>query len=357
MKAINNSRNGNMVKKTFITTIKHTALALSLTAGIVSTFATNASAADVTLRYANFPPATTIPCVQMDMWVEAMDKLTEGKLAIQTFPAGTLLDAKAMLRGVASGQADIGCTSMLYYPGSFPLFELFGLPLGFTSAAEASYVTWEVFKAHTPKELSRYKVLTMFSSGPSQVMSSKPLQSLAELQKITLRAAGSISDGLTAIGGNTVSLPMSETPEALQKGIVDGVCSSWDTLKDMNYAEDCAYGLVVNMPVYPFAVIMNKKAWDRLPEDIRVTIDSYADEQVRLAGQYVDQAGATALAWGTANHNFSLAHLSDADTQLINEKVAPLIEDWKQRATERGIDADAVLADVARFRKAFAQGI
>lgn len=307
-----------------------------------------------TLRYANFPPASTIPCVQMDMWVEAVEKLTENKLAIQTFPASTLLDAKAMLRGIASGQADIGCTSMLYYPGSFPLFELFGLPLGFSSAAEASYVAWEIFKAHKPKELARYKVLAMFSSGPSQVMSSKPVDSLAALQNITLRSAGSISDGLSAIGGNAVSIPMSETPEALQKGIVDGVCSSWDTLKDMNYAEDCKYGLVVNMPVYPFAVIMNQRSWDRLPEDVRTAIDNYADKHVALAGAYVDEAGARALAWGEQEHAFSLATLSDADMQSINQKVSPLIEAWKERAKAKGLDADTILADVARFRAAFA---
>lgn len=333
--------------------IKNTILALFLTTSIFTPNITKA--ADVTLRYANFPPATTIPCVQMDMWVEAMNELTQNKLAVQTFPAGTLLDAKAMLRGVASGQADIGCTSMLYYPGSFPLFELFGLPLGFTSAAEASYVTWEVFKAHKPKELARYKVLAMFASAPSQVMSSKPVTTLADLKKVTLRSAGSISDGLTAIGGNAVSIPMSETPEALQKGVVDGVCSSWDTLKDMNYAEDCAYGLVVNMPVYPFAVIMNQRSWDRLPKEIQDTMEAYADEHVRLAGAYVDQAGDTALAWGKENHNFSLASLNEADMALVAEKVAPLIEDWKKRATERGIDAEAVLADVAKFRAIFAE--
>lgn len=309
--------------------------------------------AEHTLRYANFPPATTIPSVQMDMWVESIQERTHGKLAIQTFPASTLLDTKAMLRGVAYGQADIGCTSMLYYPGSFPLFELFGLPLGFKSAAEASYVAWEIFKAHTPKELARYKVLALFASAPSQIMSSQPVYNLSDVQKITLRSAGSISDGLEAIQANAVSIPMSDTPEALQKGIVDGVCSSWDTLKDMSYAESCAYGLTVNMPVYPFVVLMNKQSWEKLPKEIQENIDSYADEHVRLTGAYIDKAGADALNWAKTQHDFSLSTLSDAEMQEINKAVQPLIQEWKEHALDKGLDADTILKDIEKFRAQF----
>ncbi len=305
------------------------------------------------LRYANFPPASTFPSMQMDAWIKAIEQRTAGQVQVQTFPGGTLLDVKAMLRGVARGQADIGCISMLYYPGSFPLFELFGLPLGFTSAAEASYVAWEVFKAHTPKEFARYKVLSIFASAPSQVMSTKAVTNLQDVQNITLRASGPISDALEALGGHAVSIPMSETPEALQKGVVDGVCSSWDTLYDMNYAERCSHGLAVNMPVYPFAVIMNKKSWEKLPEKVRQQIDAYADAHVQYTGNLVDAAGAKALDWAVKEHNFQLTTIDDEAKAHILKATAPLIEAWKQRAAEKGLDAEAILADVQKFRIQF----
>ncbi len=309
------------------------------------------------LRYANFPPASTFPSKQMDAWITAIQERTaalpEGKLEVQTFPGGTLLDVKAMLRGVARGQADIGCMSMLYYPGSFPLFELFGLPLGFSSAAEASYVAWEVFKAHKPKELARYKVLSIFTSAPSQIMSSKPVQKLADLKNIPLRASGAISDALEAMGGSVVSIPMSETPEALQKGVVDGVCSSWDTLYDMNYAERCAFGLTVNMPVYPFAVIMNKDSWEALPEATRKIIEDYADSHVQFTGDLVDAAGKKALEWAQKEHNFALATLSAQEQSQIQSVTAPLIDAWKERAQDKGLNAQAILDDIEKFRAQF----
>ncbi len=314
----------------------------------LSTFSYPAQGAE--LRYANFPPASTFPSMQMDTWIKTITEKTQGKVQVQTFPGGTLLNVKTMLRGVARGQADIGCISMLYYPGAFPLFEVFGLPLGFTSASEASYVAWEVFKAHSPKEFARYKVLSIFASAPSQVMSTKPVQKLADIKSITLRASGPISDALEAIGGNAVSIPMSDTPEALQKGVVDGVCSSWDTLYDMNYAERCQHGLTLNMPVYPFAVIMNKKTWEKLPEDVRQSIDSYADEHVRLTGLFVDEAGKKALDWAKKTHDFNLSQSSEAEQAEITQASQGLIEQWKKDAQAKGLNADAILADIQKFR-------
>ncbi len=315
------------------------------------------SAQAKTLRYANFPPASTFPSKQMDAWIAAITQRTqnleEGSVQVQTFPGGTLLDVKAMLRGVARGQADIGCISMLYYPGAFPLFELFGLPLGFSSAAEASYVAWEIFKAHKPKELARYKVLSVFTSAPSQIMSTQPVHTLADLKGLPLRASGAISDALEAVGGSVVSIPMSETPEALQKGVVDGVCSSWDTLHDMNYAERCTFGLTVNMPVYPFAVIMNKATWESLPQAVRQEIDAYADTHVAFTGNLVDEAGKKALTWAQEKHAFQVANLAQAEQERMHSLTAPLLVAWKERALDEGLDAEAILADVEKFRAQF----
>ena len=241
------------------------------------------AAENIRLRYANFPPASTFPCVQMEQWAKVVSERTNGRLTIETFPGGTLLDARSMLRGIARGQADIGNTGLVYYPGTFPFFDLFGLPLGFINAQDAGKVAWEMYKKYHPKELAPYKVLLMFACAPSQIMSTVPIKSLDDLKNISLRASGSLSDVITALGGQSVSMPMSETPEALQKGVVKGVFSSWDTLKDLNFAESCRYGLTRNSSVYPFVVIMSKQIWVTLPKAIQETMDTFADEQIRLS--------------------------------------------------------------------------
>ena len=46
------------------------------------------------LSYANFPPAPTFPCVQMERWKGEVEKRTGGQVSIDTYPGGTLLGAK-----------------------------------------------------------------------------------------------------------------------------------------------------------------------------------------------------------------------------------------------------------------------
>ena len=300
----------------------------------------------IRLNYANFPPASTFPCQQMEHWAKEVRTRTGGKVDIATFPGGTLLDARSMLRGVARGQADIGCISLAYHPGSFPFFNLFGLPLGFDSAEQASAVLWNIYQKYQPKELDKYKVLVMFTSSPSQVMSTEPVASLEDMRRLTLRASGSLSDVLEALGGRAVSIPMSETPEALQKGMVKGVFSSWDTLKDLNYAERCRYGLTVNMPVYPFVVIMNRDAWDKLPADVQKVMDDLSAEQAAWTGAYVDDWGRQAVEWAEKTHGFTLSAMPDADKEQMRAQTAPLLEAWKKDVAKIGVNGQAVLDDV-----------
>ena len=61
---------------------------------------TSHSQATITLKYANFPPATTFPCIQMERWAKEVEKRTAGKVKIQTFPGGTLLPAKISSMGM-----------------------------------------------------------------------------------------------------------------------------------------------------------------------------------------------------------------------------------------------------------------
>jgi TRAP-type C4-dicarboxylate transport system substrate-binding protein len=90
------------------------ALAAAFLATLLSTtlIPAPAVAGPIKLSYANFPPAPTFPCVQMERWKQKVEKRTNGKVIINTFPGGTLLGAKNMIDGVIAGQADIGCLCM-----------------------------------------------------------------------------------------------------------------------------------------------------------------------------------------------------------------------------------------------------
>ena len=131
-------------------------------------------AGPIKLSYANFPPAPTFPCVQMERWKGEVEKRTAGQVAIDTYPGGTLLGAKNMMDGVIAGQADIGCLTMAYQPGRFIVTNATGLPMGLPNAKVASMVLWDIYQKYQPDAFAKVKVLTMFTTAPTNIMSMAP---------------------------------------------------------------------------------------------------------------------------------------------------------------------------------------
>jgi len=300
----------------------------------------------VKLRYANFPAASTFPCVAMERWAKDITARTNGAVNIETFPGGTLLDAKNMVRGVMQGQADIGCISVAYHPGAYPFLSVFELPLGFSSAETVSKVMWELYTKHQPMEVSKVKIIALFSSAPAQIMSARPVKTPEDLKGLVLRASGILADVAASLGVSPVSMPQSDTPEALQKGVVQGVFSSFDVLKDYNFADSCRYGLIVDMPVYPFMVFMNMKTWDSLPEEVQKAIMDLAPEHSAWTGKYVDAHGREALQWSEQTYAFAVTELDAARKNALREMARPVIDRWTATVSAKGIHAGALLEEV-----------
>ncbi|MFO7802967.1 MAG: TRAP transporter substrate-binding protein [Desulfovermiculus sp.] len=313
-----------------------------------------AGAAEIELSYANFPPAQTFPCVQMERWKAEVEERTQGKVQIQTFPGGTLLGAKGMFRGVKQGQADIGCLSMAYQPGVFPLTSVVGLPVGFTSAKTASRVLWDMYAKYDPEEFSQVKVLTMFTSAPSNLMSKKRVTALDDFKGLEIRASGSLSRSLELLGATPVSMPMPETPEALQKGVVQGLLSSLEVLKDFNYAAYCPYQTILNLQVYPFAVVMNKDVWQSLPPDVQKVMDDLGPEQAEWTGKYMDGHVEEALEYAQDTYSTQVDRLSDEEMRELQAKVSPIVEEWKAEAAEAGLPAEAIFEDMLTWKETYA---
>ena len=177
----------------------------------------------ITLNYANFPPAPTFPCVQMERWKKEVEKRTQGSVRINTFPGGTLLGAKGMMDGVIAGQADIGNICMAYQPGRFMLTNAVSLPVGITDAKTGSAVLLKLYEKYQPEAFKKVVVLSMFTNAPGNIMSKIPVKHLDDLKGLDLRASGGATEILKAWKANPVGMPMPATAEALQKGTVKGI--------------------------------------------------------------------------------------------------------------------------------------
>jgi TRAP-type C4-dicarboxylate transport system substrate-binding protein len=298
----------------------------------------------ITLNYANFPPASTFPCVQMERWKAEVEKRTTGKVKVNTYPGGTLLGAKDIFDGVIAGTADIGNFAMSYQPGRFPVSEAMDLPHFFMDAKTSSRILAELLAAFKPAEFEQVKVLTVFTCPPALVMSTKEVKSLAELKNMPLRSSGTGAEVMKRLGAAPVAMPQSDVPDALQKGVVKGNVSSGEVLKDMNYATYCPFVFKTDLCVTSFAVVMNKAKYDALPDDVKKTLDALYHEQAEWTGAYVDQHVQEALTWAKQIHALTINEPSAEDRATLRATAQPLVEEYVARVAPKGVDGKAVIA-------------
>jgi len=309
----------------------------------------SATAGAIKLTYANFPPAPTFPCVQMERWKKEVEKRTKGAVAIQTFPGGTLLGAKAMMDGVIAGQADIGCICMAYQPGRFVTTNATSLPMGIPNSRVGSLVLLDVYKKYKPKAFAKVKVLTMFTTAPTNIMSKVPVRTLKDINGLDLRASGGAAQILGAWGANPVGMPMPATVEALQKGVVKGLFSSLETMKDFKFAEMCGYVTMTNTVIYPFAVVMNLDKWKALPKNVQKVMDNLIVEQAEWTGNYMDNHVKESINWSKKTHNVEFINLSKKEKAKWDKKLQFLNDKWVAGAKEKGLPAEKIVKDIKKL--------
>jgi TRAP-type C4-dicarboxylate transport system substrate-binding protein len=306
-------------------------------------------AGKIKLNYANFPPAPTFPCVQMERWKVEVEKRTNGQVRINTFPGGTLLGAKGMLDGVIAGQADIGNICMAYQPGRFIVTNATSLPVGIPDAKTGSVALLKLYEKYQPKAFDDVVVLTMFTNSPGNVMTKAPVKTLEDMKGLSLRASGGAAQILKAWGANPVGMPMPATVEALQKGTVKGLFSSLEVMKDFKFAEYCKYVTMTETVIYPFAVIMNKQKWNSLPADVQKVMMDLKEEQALWTGTYMDDQIKKAIAWSKEANNVEFISFSAEEKAKWDSKLEFITENWIKKATEKGLPAEEIIKDIRAF--------
>jgi TRAP-type C4-dicarboxylate transport system substrate-binding protein len=214
---------------------------------------------------------------------------------------------------------------------------------------------WDLYKKYKPSAFAKVKVLTMFTTAPTNIMSKVPVKNLADIKGLDLRASGGAAQILGAWGANPVGMPMPATVEALQKGVVKGLFSSLETMKDFKFAELCRYVTMTNTVIYPFAVVMNMDSWNALPADVQKVLDDLGTEQAEWTGSYMDNHVNESIEWSKKNYNVEFIQLSKTEKTKWDKKLEFITDKWVKDAKEKGLPAEAIVKDIKTFTKKYSK--
>jgi TRAP-type C4-dicarboxylate transport system substrate-binding protein len=300
----------------------------------------------IELSYSIFFPPTHVQCVAAEFWAKEIEKRTNGRVKIKTYPGGTLTRADQVYEGVVNGISDIGMSCFAYTPGRFPLLEGLDLPLGYPSGTVATRVATEMVEKYKPAEVADTHMLYVHAHGPGLLATKKPVKTLDDVKGLKIRGTGLSLKIVEALGGTPVAMPQGDTYEALQKGVVDATLCPIETLKGWKQGEVINSVTDATAVGYTTAmfVTMNKQKWEALPPDIQQVFTDASREWVSKSGEAWDRADADGREFVKSLQREVVA-LSPEEQQRWKQAVEPVLAAYVAAAKEKGLPGEQFLKD------------
>jgi tripartite ATP-independent transporter DctP family solute receptor len=207
---------------------------------------TAAAQAQVQLRIAgNFPEDHTATGA-MEIFKEEVEKITDGGIQVDLFPAMQLGGAQENVDQVRSGAIFGVFTSIAYFSRSVPEYEAVSLPFLFDSREQAfALMDGEVGDYLDAKMAEEGFVnLGYMELGFRHVTNDvRPIETMADFEglKIRLQPNEVHLDSMRAVGANPTPMDISEVYSALQQGVLDGQENPYNIIATRGFDEVQTY--------------------------------------------------------------------------------------------------------------------
>jgi TRAP-type mannitol/chloroaromatic compound transport system substrate-binding protein len=273
-------------------------------------------------------------------WTERVMSMSGGRLTIELLPVNSVVKHTETLDALTAGILDGHVTATGYFSGKDPAFGLIGNTVGaWSDPADMLLFMEQGGGSELLREIyAPYGVhfIGAAATGLEAFVSKKPLDSVADLKGLKIRAPeGLVQAVFAAAGSSPVNLPGSEVYTSLDKGVIDAadytVFSTNDQQGMHKVAKHPVYPGFHSMPVLD--VSMNQKKWDSLGPDLQalltVSVRDLARQMVSELRMNDLKAVAAAKARGDVTiHDWSVAErakfrsIAVAEWEVFAEKSA-----------------------------------
>ena len=251
----------------------------------------------ISLSLASFGAPTHCNVTTAIDWAKEIESLSNGEVKIVAYWGGSLLKAGAIYDGVVQGAADIGMDMPTYAKGRFPVAECIGLPWGYPNSEVSSQVAYDVLEKFKPKEIEDVHIFYLASMGGAALEGNKPIRTLQDIKGLKVRSAGNTVKIIQALGGVSISMPITETYDALRKNTVDCTLNSLEALMLFKFAEVSKYTTKVPCIGYGSInwIFMSQKKWNSLPADIQKIFEEVSKKYTLINAKAWDKFDAEAV--------------------------------------------------------------
>ena len=229
-------------------------------------------------------PATNFHTENIAQFVADIDKATGGKLKITVHPNGSLFKANEIKRAVQGGQAQIGEILISGYSNEDPVFGVDSVPFLATSYADAARL-WKASRKAIEERFAKQgmKVLYSVPWPPQGIYSTKPINSMADMKGLKMRAYNPYTSRIAELAGaQPVTIQVAELAQAMATGAVNANITSGATGYDTKAWEVVKYYYDTQAWIPKNIVFVSTQAFDALDKaSQKAVLDAAAAAEAR----------------------------------------------------------------------------
>ena len=306
-----------------------------------------AAQAQTTLTFSSWVPPTHHLTIWQQKWAADVEKATGGRVKFQSLPKAPAAPP-GTFDAVKDGLVDMSYVTASYTPARHILPLMAELPgSGDTSVANSvaySRIHWKHFQK--ANEYNGVHLMAVWTHGPGQMFTKKPVNKLADFKGLKIRSGGGISEQVvTALGGSPFFKPAPESYELLNSGVADGIFFPLESIVSFKLETVLAQATLFPGGLYSssFGFFMNQDKWNKLAKQDQDIIAKFSGEYAaRSCGESWDAADTK----GMEAMSKSQIKIVKADPAMVKEAhtlSAPIVDDWLKKASAKGVDAKKAL--------------
>lgn len=293
-------------------------------------------------KYYYFTPPLHHDTVTMREYAKEVQQKTDNRLQITVYPGGELPykppEAINIVRDRFVNGA--GCVGD-FVAGTVPILNLTNLPMLVTDVDEMSQAM-KIFLPYVNKEFEKRGVRLLFWHFNSQKCifgRGKPVEGLEDLKGMKIRTFGvPDSQFMKRLGATPVSMPNTEVPTAMQRGVMDAFIASAFFSVGSRWAELCDWAYLIDMTaiaVYEVAGIASVKSLSE--SDRKILFDTAETYHSRWNKEIVALEKKSRKAM--ADKGKKMIALTPEDRAKATDIIRPYWEEWAKGAGPEAMGA------------------
>lgn len=331
----------------------HLFLVASMTIFSLVIFGSSAALAEtVTLTFATNNPPAGLKGDAEKIFIEELEKASNGQIEVKPFWAGSLLNIKEMLKGISDGIVDMGYVNVAYYPKKLTLNSGILLvdqgPVSYQNKITAfKRIYTEIPELTAEIEKFNQKIVYMYTMSPVGWCFNKPVNSIPEISGLKVRTSSRWAmNTLKDLGAVPVSLPFGDLYVSLQTNSIQGVVTNLDSIHRAKLHEVAPHIMTTNKLWTPLAyfININQKKWDKLSDEMKAAFQKAAvNAEMRFSEKYAEWLKIIETDMQTAGCTITAATADDYSLWLNSPAQEANIQAWIESVSKAGISDAAVV--------------